>query len=164
MRHAVRRVLYLSAPNAKECMRCQQYPLLNCSTIRGYATTEDEGVSSTLTGPDPITTESPSLQAPPSSPLPPSPSKAREPWHFRLPPQKMDSAARQKEINRAVTETSLRKKLHWYTPLHGINPAYDMATIYLQQDRSEKIQMIRHLEDRIKHERESIPFSVKLTR
>jgi len=68
---------------------------------------------------------------------------------------KMDSATRQKELNKALRETSLRRKLHWFTPLHGVNPAYDMATIYLEQDRMEKIEIIKRLEARIAYERKS---------
>jgi hypothetical protein len=67
----------------------------------------------------------------------------------------MDSKTRQKQLNRAITETSLRKKLHWYPPLTGVNPAYDMALIYLDQDRRQKIDAIERLEARIAHERES---------
>lgn len=167
MRPSLKRIVLQYPQSTNNCIRCQALPLNTrqfvSSTRTLYATTNDgdSGVTSTSTvpeDPDIITTESHSLQNPPSSPLPPNtpaPVPDREPWHFRLPNLKMDSATRQKELNKALRETSLRRKLHWFTPLHGVNPAYDMATIYLEQDRMEKIEIIKRLEARIAHERES---------
>ena len=169
MRHSLQRIVHLSSQGSKECIRCQ-VPLRGYGRWRvvgrTYATIKDEGVASTSTvpeDPDLITTEDPSLQSPPPSPVPPTPPQSsspriKEPWHFRLPPQKMDSKTRQNELKQAITETSLRKRLHWFPPLHGVNPAYDMAVLYLEQDRNEKIQIISRLEQRIAQEKESNVF------
>ena len=130
----------------------------------------DAGVVSTGTVPDDldiITTESPSIQEPPPSPVPPCPenlrqqnstsSKEKEPWHFRLAERKMTPAAKSKEVRRIMTTTSLRKSAHWYAPLQGVNPAYDMALMYLKHDRRQKMMAIQRLEERIAKERKSTP-------
>lgn len=61
------------------------------------------------------------------------------------------------QLKQAMTETSLRKKLGWSNPLLGVNPAYDMALQYLEQDRQQKIRVIKALENRIAHERKRPP-------
>jgi hypothetical protein len=132
---------------------------------------EDAGVESTATVPDDpdiITTESPSIQQPPASPAPPhsspqippqtSPSTAssarkREPWHFRLPETQRDSAAKARQLRRMMTTTSLRRNVHWFAPIEGVNPAYDMALMFLKHDQRQKIAAIQKLEQRIAKER-----------
>ena len=84
-------------------------------------------------------------------------TSTQKPWHFRhVVDEKMDSMAHAKELRRAMANTSLRKRLHWFPPLYGINPAYDMAVDFLRNDRAKKMRVIKLLEKRIAHERESI--------
>jgi large subunit ribosomal protein L35 len=61
----------------------------------------------------------------------------------------MDSATRARELTKAISHTSLRKKLHWYPPRKGINPAYDMALEFLHRDRENKKAAIERIEKRI---------------
>jgi hypothetical protein len=133
----------------------------------------DAGVESTGTvpeDPDIITTESPSIQEPPESAVPPTsapqttrPQKVwtsareKEPWHFRLAERKMGPNARAREVRRLMTTTSLRKSVHWFSPLEGVNPAYDMALMYLKHDRRQKMAAIQRLEERIAKERKGTP-------
>jgi hypothetical protein len=133
-------------------------------------TDEDEspGVESTGTVPnypDIITTEAPEIQEQPPSPNPPSNPTSqdqrrltKQPWAFRtVESKKKDSATRAKELAKAISQTSLRKNVHWYPPLQGVNPAYDMALFFLNNDRMKKIASIQRLQKRIDHERKSIP-------
>ena len=81
---------------------------------------------------------------------------ARKPWTFRaLPAKRIDSATRARELTAAISKTSLRRKLHWFPPQQGVNPAYDMALFFLNHDRQKKITEIQRLEKRIDHERKS---------
>ena len=133
--------------------------------------TADAGVESTGTvpeDPDIITTESPSIQEPPSSAAPATPApqlprsqkvyttaQQKEPWHFRLAERKMDAACKARDLRRMMTTTSLRKSVHWFEPLRGVNPAYDMALMYLKHDRRQKMAAIQRLEERIAKQRQS---------
>jgi len=111
--------------------------------------------------PDIIATESPEIQQSLVSPElptePPSPSTTKTPKkviHFRIVDIRNPKEAAA-QLRKAMTETSLRRKLGWSNPLHGVNPAYDMAIAYLKQDRQSKIQAIKRLEKRIARERKS---------
>lgn len=119
------------------------------------------GVESTVTvpsDPDLTTTESPELQnrlpSPPTE-LSSSPftKKASSVIHFRIPSKRKNPKDAATELRTAMSETSLRKKLGWSNPLRGVNPAYDMALIYLNQDRQQKIKVIKKLVNRIRNER-----------
>jgi hypothetical protein len=59
------------------------------------------------------------------------------------------------QLQKALAQTSMRKKLGWSEPLRGINPAYDMAIDYLRNDSKEKLNIIKNLESSIRRERES---------
>jgi hypothetical protein len=181
MRASLRRIV-LSTPQGapRSCIRCEApqlllrntHPSLSTSQHRSYsdiakdseAKEDTQGVESTGTVPDDpdiITTESPEVQHPPPSPTPASESSShsrrpqgKELWHFRLPEKKMSSATRAQEMAKIISQTSLRSKLHWFPPLHAVNPAYDIALLYLSRDRMQKIETIKHLEERIARERE----------
>ena len=153
MRHSLRRIVFQSSQNSV-CIRCRKPQLF--VTYRKYSTDGATSSSTLADNPELILTESTTS---PSSPLPSSTSlKPKEAWHFRLPPPKMDSKTRQNELTRALSQTSLRKKVHWFPPLMGVNPAYDLALTYLEQDRQKKIEIIEQLETRIAEEQESTPF------
>ena len=176
MRHSLGRiVLQKSQGISHNCIRCdtsrigslrcgQRLPSLQryYSDSKDPSSTKDEGVESTGTVPDDpdiITTESPSVQQRPSSPVPQtsphtsqpisSSSRKSEPWHFRLAETKRDTAAKAKELRRMMTTTSLRKNVHWFAPAEGVNPAYDMALMFLKHDQRQKIAAIQKLEQRI---------------
>ena len=181
MRASLRRMVVATPQRAhRSCIRCEApqlllrntHPSLSTSQHRSYSdivkdseTKEDtQSVESTGTVPDDpdiITTESPEVQEPPLSPTPASESSShsRQPqteelWHFRLAEKKMSSSTRAQELAKIISQTSLRNRLHWYPPLHGVNPAYDIALLYLNRDRMNKIETIKHLEQRIARERE----------
>lgn len=144
------------------------------SQIRRYSdevkpTEENESPGIESTGavpddPDIITAEAPEIQQPHLSPNPPSDASSRDhrrlpaqPWTFRtVESRKKDSATRAKELAKAISQTSLRKNVHWYRPLQGVNPAYDLALLFLNNDRMKKIASIQRLQKRIEHERNSI--------
>ena len=118
--------------------------------------------------PDIITTGNPEAQEPPPTPNPvPSSTQSSSPSPYLAKPRGLVKAVSFKveetnnpkraaaQLQIAVTQTSLRKKLGWSEPLRGINPAYDMALDYLKHDRQEKIRNIKHLESLIRDERES---------
>lgn len=144
--------------------------------VRAYADDAKEseanvkGVESTGTvpeDPDLITMESPEIQEPlpipdPNSPStkssPPSPyfpkPRGLKPFSFKL--EETNNPARAAvQLRRALTQTTLRKRLGWSEPLRGINPAYDMAIDYIRNDRKEKIKIIKHLDSVIRQERAS---------
>ena len=148
--------------------------------VRGYAdeasvsnVKHDEippaNVESTGTVPaDTITTEKPEIQEPPptSNPVPPLTQSSSPPPYLpksgglkKAVPFKLEETNNPKraatQLQRALTQTSLRKKLGWSEPLRGINPAYDIAVEYLKHDRQEKIRNIARVESFIRRERES---------
>jgi len=147
--------------------------------VRGYADEagpsdakhDPVGVKSTGTvaeDPGIITTEEPQIREPPptSNPVPPlTQSSSPSPYLSKSRGLKKAASFRLEETNnrkraaaqlqRALTQTSLRKKLGWSEPLRGINPAYDIALEYLKHDRQEKIRNITRLESFIRRERES---------
>ena len=126
-------------------------------------------VESTGTVPaDTITTEKPEIQEPPptSNPVPPLTQSSSPPPYLpksgglkKAVPFKLEETNNPKraatQLQRALTQTSLRKKLGWSEPLRGINPAYDIAVEYLKHDRQEKIRNIARVESFIRRERES---------
>lgn len=104
--------------------------------------------------------ESPETEQPQSSPVthlhsPTTRSRpVKPPVHFRE-AERQNGRRGMLDVQKAMKETSLRRKLGWSNPLLGVNPAYDMAIAFLTQDRQEKIRIIEHLENRITHERQS---------
>lgn len=102
-----------------------------------------------------VSVEPDTLATEPSKPeQPPSPSKrtlrAKQAVRYRMPSTK--SLRDPSELQRSISTTSLRKRISWFNPLRGVNPAYDMALEYLNQDRQQKIEAIERLETRIADE------------
>lgn len=117
---------------------------------------------------DIIATESPETQQPQSSPvthLHSSTMRSRPvkpPVHYRIAERKKGRRGIL-DVQKGMKETSLRRRLGWSNPLLGVNPAYDMAIAFLTQDRLEKIRIIKHLENRITHERQSTFYQGRLS-
>ena len=174
MRPPIRRLLaYSSQKPLNRCLQCQfaHFPLRQSVTTRSIRFYSDEksrdsndsGVESTGTvpsDPDLITTETPQIQSPPPSSLPDPPANpptknAKEPWTFKQWKGGRDSKSKAKDMRRAIEHTSLRRRVHWFPPLLGVNPAYDMALEYLEMIRREKIDVIQRLERKIQAERDS---------
>jgi hypothetical protein len=180
MQHCLRRIVLAQGPQriAIPCTRSSPPQLLlrngrRLFPVRGYADDAKEsdanvqGVESTGTvpeDPDLITTEAPETEEPPPIPAPsaksspPSPyfpkPRGLKPFSFKL--EETNNPARAAlQLRKALTQTTLRKRLGWSEPLRGINPAYDMAIDYIRNDRKEKIQIIKRLDDVIRRERES---------
>ena len=175
-------VFHTPRQSVRKCSVCRTSRFIPLSfQIRGYSDivkdpeqndNSPEGVQSTGTvsdDPDVIAVESPETQQPQSSPIPPphppSTTESRPvkpPIHFRMvePPKGRRGLL---DLQKAMKETSLRKRFGWSNPLLGVNPAYDMAIAFLTQDRKEKIRIIKHLENRITHERRSMFFSGRLS-
>jgi hypothetical protein len=169
-------VFHTPRQSVRKCVVCRTSQFIPLSSqIRGYSDivkdpdqidNSPEGVQSTGTvsdDPEGISVEYPETQQPHSSPIPPHPPSTMEsrsvkpPIHFRMvEPQKGRRGLL--DLQKAMKETSLRKRLGWSNPLLGVNPAYDMAIAFLTQDRKEKIRIIKHLENRIAHERRSMFF------
>jgi hypothetical protein len=183
MRASLQRIVLLTPQRLpRYCIRCATpeslfrniYPALSAFQHRVYSVvvkdseTKEDTLGAESTGtvsddPDITTTESLEAQEPPPSLTPASESwspstqpRTKESWHFRLAETKISSATRAQELVTMMSQTSLRKKLHWYPPLHGVNPAYDIALLYLNRDRRQKMETIKRLEERIAREREGI--------
>jgi hypothetical protein len=101
---------------------------------------------------DTMRTESSKIQQPPSSPslLSTHAQQGKEPMHYRMPGA--ESLRDPRELRRLMSTTSLRKRIGWFNPLQGVNPAYDMALEFLNRDRKQKIEAIQRLENRIANE------------
>jgi hypothetical protein len=175
MRLCLRRTVFLSSRQSTQtCTKCQnvQFIPVSCQIrgysdivkdpdLRDYSPGEVQSTGTVSDDVDIITTESPerlqSLSSPVPSPQTPSTTKSRSakrPVHFRMVETKKGRRGIL-DLQTAMKETSLRKRLGWSNPLLGVNPAYDMAMAFLTQDREEKIRIIKHLENRITHERQS---------
>src|SRR5437762_3433782 len=168
-------VFHTPQKSTRRCTRCQKshfVPLLSrirgyTEVVKGHSTIDSPGgVDSSGTvpnDPDIITAESPEIRqpllssvSPPPPPSTPKTAPVKSPVHFRMVETKKGSRGIL-ELQKATKETSLRKRLGWSNPLLGVNPAYDMALAFLTQDRKEKIRVIKHLQNRISHERQSGP-------
>jgi hypothetical protein len=113
---------------------------------------------------DTATTEPVKNQFPsPSSHKSVEPSKAtaaqlkdEEPWHFILPDSE-PLPIRNHLPPEVLAQTSLRKRLVWQEPLSGVNPAYDLALEFVNQEKQRVRAIIETLEKRINEAKQSIP-------
>jgi len=109
------------------------------------ADTEPVNSTDSDTSPDPSSVS-------PSVPENPQPKY----WRYRLPPPKpKDPVLAKAALNRSIAQTSLRKKLHWRPPLADINPAYDEALKYLDEEQKRRERNIERLETLIQRAKQS---------
>jgi hypothetical protein len=77
-------------------------------------------------------------------------SQGEQAVRFKMP--SLSSLQDPQELQTSMSTTSLRKRIVWFNPLQGVNPAYDMALAFLNQNRQQKIEAIQRLESRIARE------------
>ena len=172
MRLSLQRIVfYRPQQTNRSCLNCQSVQIIPfLIQNRGYAdivrdSDESCGVQSNIKVPDLDVVTAESLEIQQAIPLPESPPQTssspltttptisgKQPPRFWLVKAKT-GRERDLELRKLMSQTSLRKKISWSPPSHGINPAYDMAIVYLNQDRREKIKIIKNLERRIQYER-----------